>query len=182
MSNDNNRKKKRRNTKSRSQRNRRQKQVTTATEPSPLQLVTGDIMTENKVKAYAIPCNIEGVINTQIGVRFRDKYPNMAAEYIRLCEAKELKPGGVFMWKERRDNMVIFNIGVYQDQFLTLVDPKEIESAFFEIRRLAEQEGIDSIAMPPIGAGLGALRWDSARRSLEKAFRGWNGVLYVYIK
>lgn len=185
MSTDNNRKKRGRGgnrNRQQTKRTNKENQPKKVEEKSPLQYVTGDMLTENKVKAYAIPCNIEGVINTQLMVRFRDKYPNMAVEYTRMCEASEFQPGGIFLWKELRDNMCIFNVGIYQDQFLTLVDRKEVENAFHEMRRLVDQEGIDSIAMPPIGGGLGALRWDSARRSLEKAFRGWNGVIYVYVK
>jgi len=44
-----------------------------------------------------------------------------------------------------------------------------------------QNRGINSIAIPPLGCGLGGLRWDDVRPLIERAFRGIPGLrVYLY--
>jgi len=150
----------------------------------PIRYLAGDLfLNENEAKAFAQGCNIEGVMNTQISLAFRDRYPAMFLEYERRCLADppELNLGDVFLW-EARDGKWVFNLAVHENKFYKIASRKMLDRAFREMRRLADEHEIDSIAMPPIGAGMGALYWGKARSTLERAFRGWKGVLYVYVK
>jgi len=147
-----------------------------------IQYLEGDIIANpNKAKAYALNCNCEGIMNTELSVQFRNRYPQMQQEYKRLCEANELKPGDVFLWKSR-DGMWVFNVATQDDPFLKLTSRKKLERAFAEMRKQAEENNINSIAMPPLGQGVGGLYWGRTRRLLERAFKGWKGTLFVYVK
>lgn len=48
------------------------------------------------------------------------------------------------------------------------------------MREQADREGIQSIAMPRIGAGYGGLSWKKVRDIIETVFRDWQETLYVY--
>jgi len=146
--------------------------------------VAGDLFAnENNAKALAVDCNTEGVMNTQMGIAFRQKFPLMFQEYHRRCEANpaELKLGEVFLWKSV-DGTMIFNVAIQTSRFYTIAQMNIVENAFREMRKVADAEGITSIAMPPIGGGMGNLNWDKSRRALERAFGKWQGRLFVYMK
>lgn len=149
-----------------------------------IRYIAGDLFAnENEAKAFAHGCNIEGIMNTQTSISFRDKYPAMYQEYERLCTAEpvEFKLGDVFLW-EARDGFWIFNLAVHENKFFKIASRKFLDRAFRRMRQLADEHEIDSIAMPPIGAGMGGLYWGKARSSLERAFKGWKGNIYVYVK
>ncbi|MFW5748608.1 MAG: macro domain-containing protein [Chloroflexota bacterium] len=152
--------------------------------PSAIDYVTGDILAnENNARAFAFGCNAEGVMNTELTLKFRHKYPDLHEEYLRRCHAEpaEFDVGDVMKWRTR-EGMWVFVLGTQADQYLSLASSKQIDQAFQHLREQVDAENIDSIAMPPIGGGVGALRWAHSRRSLERAFKGWKGKLYVYMK
>lgn len=150
----------------------------------PIRYLTGDLLeNENNAQAFAINCNCEGIINTIVGVQFKNRFPKMAEEYRQTCEADppQFNPGDVFLW-QGREGQWVFNVATQDDPYLKLTNRKALEKAFAEMRRLAEENQIESIAMPPVGAGIGGLNWHRARRIMERAFKGWKGTLYVYVK
>ena len=44
----------------------------------------------------------------------------------------------------------------------------------------ADEDGVDSIAIPRIGAGYGGLPWRMVRPIVETVFKDWPGTLYIY--
>lgn len=149
-----------------------------------IEYVAGDLFAnQHHAKAFAIDCNTEGVMNTQMGIAFRQKYPLMYQEYLRRCEATpaELKLGDTFLW-QGSDGTLIFNLAIHTSRFYTIAQNNIVENAFREMRKIADAESIASIAMPPLGGGMGNLNWDKSRRALERAFGKWQGKLFVYTK
>jgi O-acetyl-ADP-ribose deacetylase (regulator of RNase III) len=150
----------------------------------PIRYLSGDLLeNENNAQAFAINCNCEGIINTIMAVQFKNRYPTMVEEYRRLCAADppQLTPGDVFLWRGR-DGQWVFNVATQDDPYLKLVNRKALEKAFAQMRKLAEENEIESIAMPPVGGGIGGLYWGKTRRIIERAFKGWKGTLYIYVK
>jgi hypothetical protein len=150
----------------------------------PIHYVAGDIMlNEYNANAYAIPTNCEGVMNLQSTVPFRERYPDLYLDFQRRCEDEDegYNIGDVYLY-HTRDNTAIFNVALYRNRYLVMAGHRTIEEAFRQLRSQAEELGISSIAMPPLGSGTGYLEWTRARRSLERVFRDWEGELYVYIK
>lgn len=146
--------------------------------------VAGDLFAnENKAKAFAIDCNIEGVMNTQMGIAFRNRYPQMYQEYVQLCQAepRQFRLGHVFTW-HAPDGMIVYNLAIHSSQFYSIAGVNVLDQAFREMRKQADAEGVTAIAMPSVGGGMGNLNWTRARKSLERAFNKWNGKLYVYTK
>jgi O-acetyl-ADP-ribose deacetylase (regulator of RNase III) len=150
----------------------------------PIHYTSGELFNDDqRVDAYAYGCNCEGVMNTQVAVIFRNRYPRMFEEYRQKCELDppEFELGDVFLWRGT-DNIWVFNLAVHENEFALIASRQFINKAFLAMRRQAEENDIQSIAMPPIGAGIGGLSWGKAQRVLEHAFKGWKGQLYVYVK
>ena len=64
----------------------------------PVRYIAGDLFA-NRVGAQALAhgCNCPGSMGAGIAVGFRDRYPEMYAEYRRRCKTspRELNPGDV---------------------------------------------------------------------------------------
>lgn len=150
----------------------------------PIHYIEGDLLeNEHEVRAYAIESNTEGLMNTQIAVQFRTRYPRLFEGYRAHCldETVTYEPGDIFIWEDRT-GLVVYNLAIFTDPYLTLADRSVLEQAIGELRRLVDERGLESLAMPPIGAGMGALNWRYARKILEDAFNNYEGDVYVYVK
>ena len=53
---------------------------------------------------------------------------------------------------------------------------EDIESGLAALAELIRQRGIRSIAVPPLGSGLGGLEWLEVRPRIEEALRGVNDL------
>ena len=116
-----------------------------------------------------------------IAVGFKERYPEMYEEYRRRCKAtpREFNPGDVFLWKDD-ERPWVFNLATQEDYWRSRATYDSIEAVTTAMRHLADDEGIESIAMPRIGAGYGGLSWKKCRAIIERVFEGWAGTLYIY--
>jgi len=146
----------------------------------PVKYVAGDLfVNEHGVEGLAHGCNCLGVMGAGIAVGFKTRYPQMYAEYRRLCLAspRKFNPGDCFLWREE-GKPAVFNLGTQEG--LDGATYEAVERALENMRRVADENGIKSIAMPRVGAGYGGLDWSKVRELVEKVFSTWHGTLYVY--
>jgi O-acetyl-ADP-ribose deacetylase (regulator of RNase III) len=104
--------------------------------------------------------NCVGVMGRGIALEYKYRYPEMYADYKRKCSNQFFKPGKLDIWREPEpDGRWILN-------FPTKVDwkhPSKIEYLKLGLEKFAEiykDEGITSIAFPPLGATSGGLDWE----------------------
>ena len=148
----------------------------------PIQFVSGDLfLNRYNVQAFAHGCNCKGSMGAGIAVGFKERYPQMFEEYRRRCKAtpRELNPGEVFLWKTQ-DRPSVFNLATQEDYWRSRATYATITQTLEKMKALAEQENIQTIAMPRIGAGYGGLSWKKVRAIIEQIFKDWTETLYVY--
>ena len=148
----------------------------------PIEFVTGDLFANRfNAQALAHGCNCQGSMGAGIATGFRDRYPEMFAEYRKRCKAKprEFNLGDVFLWKAG-DQPWVFNLATQEGTWRARASYEAIEAALRAMREQADQEDIISIAVPRIGAGYGGLSWRKVRTTIEEVFGNWPGTLYVY--
>lgn len=146
------------------------------------QYLSGDLFAnEHHAQALSHGCNCQGSMGAGIAVGFRQRYPAMYEEYRRRCKAtpRQFNPGDVLLWKAVQQPWV-FNLATQEDCRRSRATPEAIERALLTMCALADAEGISSIAIPRIGAGLGGLDWRQVRAIIERVFGDWAGTLYVY--
>lgn len=147
--------------------------------------IVGELLNDTRtVQAFAQGCNVEGIMNSHTSIMFRNRYPAMYQEYLELCEREdpEFTLGDVFLWQSPRDGIWVFNLAIEENSFCKVASNKVLEKSFQQMRALAEQENITSIAMPTVGGGVGGLNWGRASKLLERTFRKWKGDIFVYVK
>jgi len=131
---------------------------------------SGNIL-EADAEALVNTVNCIGYMGRGIALQFKQAYPENFKAYQKACNAKEVRPGKMFIY----DTGMMLN-PKYIINFPTkrhwrgksrIEDIKSGLSALIDdVKRLK----IKSIAVPPLGCGLGGLDWNVVRPMIEKAF------------
>lgn len=123
----------------------------------------GDMFT-TELHAIGHGVNCAGVMGAGIAKPIKEKYPNNFANYRAACRRGLLTPGKTMWCLE--DGMNIFNMASQR------VPGRDAQygwlfSSTLDAATQAVQAGLDSIAIPMIGCGIGGLEWDYVRKNLE---------------
>jgi O-acetyl-ADP-ribose deacetylase (regulator of RNase III) len=147
-----------------------------------IEFVTGDIFA-NRFGAQAIAhgCNCEGSMGAGVAKGVKERYPQLFEEYRRRCKAvpREFNLGDAFLWKTN-DQPWVFNLATQERFWHARASYEAIDLALSNMRLQADEERIQAIGLPRIGAGYGGLSWKKVRAIVERVFGGWPGSLYVY--
>src|SRR5438874_7592451 len=109
----------------------------------PVEFVKGDLFANRfQAKALAHGCNCQGSMGAGIATGFRDRYPEMFAEYRRRCKAKprEFNLGDVFLWKAE-DQPRVFNLATQEGTYRARASYEAIATALKTMREQADREG-----------------------------------------
>ncbi len=136
----------------------------------------GDILNAD-AEALVNTVNCVGIMGRGIALQFKNAYPENFKAYAAACRREEVRPGRMF----------VFETG-------TLTNPKyiinfptkrhwrgksrmeDIEAGLAALVHEVRVREIRSIAIPPLGSGLGGLDWPDVRERIEAALRGFNDV------
>jgi O-acetyl-ADP-ribose deacetylase (regulator of RNase III)/catechol 2,3-dioxygenase-like lactoylglutathione lyase family enzyme len=147
-----------------------------------IEFVSGDLFANtHAAAALAHGCNCQGSMGAGIAKGFRDRYPAMYEQFRAKCKAipREFNLGDAWLWKNEGQPWV-FNLGTQEGIWRARASYEAIETALNRMKQLADDEGIDRIAIPRIGVGYGGLSWKKVRTIVERAFADWAGRLIVY--
>ena len=117
---------------------------------------TGDLFTSD-APAIGHGVNCQGVMGAGIARTFRDKYPGMYKWYRECCQGNSLKPGEVLDWADD-EGKIILNI-VTQDLPGANAKFTYLIAGLVNACVYLKYDGIDRLAIPRIGCGIGGLNW-----------------------
>lgn len=98
-----------------------------------------------------------------IATAFKTKWPEMHQEYRELCKDGLFSLGDVFVWAD--EGVTVFNLAT-QPGFRGGATLEAVRISVRSMIKRAEEEGIRSIALPRVGAGLGGLEWTDVKMLL----------------
>lgn len=136
----------------------------------------GDIL-QADAEALVNTVNCVGIMGRGIALQFRKEFPENYDAYRAVCDRGELHLG----------MMLVFSLNRLQSPRYIINFPTKrhwkgnsrIEDIRAGLKSLVEevrQRGITSVAVPPLGCGLGGLNWDQVRPLIEEAFSHLPGV------
>ncbi len=139
--------------------------------------VKGDILAD-EAEALVNTVNCVGVMGRGIALQFKRAFPENFKEYARACAQGEVQPGRMF----------VHTTGMLTGPRLIINFPTKrhwrsksrIEDIASGLEALAEtirEYQIESIAIPPLGSGLGGLDWSQVRPLIDEALQDLPGVL-----
>jgi O-acetyl-ADP-ribose deacetylase (regulator of RNase III) len=134
---------------------------------------TGDLLLED-VDALVNAVNCVGIMGRGIALQFKKKFPQNYVAYEKACNEKEIVPGRVFVHETGSllNPRLIINFPTKRHwRNPSLLE--DIEAGLKDLVRVIRDYHIQSIALPPLGCGLGGLSWNSVRALMEN----WLGKL-----
>jgi O-acetyl-ADP-ribose deacetylase (regulator of RNase III) len=133
-------------------------------------LTSGDLF-EAGTDALINTVNCVGIMGRGVALQFKKAYPANFREYEAACKAGEVQPGHMF----------VHETGKFSPRFIVNFPTKrhwkgksrieDIDSGLVALAAAIKAHGIKSIAIPPLGAGLGGLDWNDVLPRIKSALQ-----------
>ena len=125
---------------------------------------TGNIF-ESSAQVITNMINCEGVMGKGLALQFKKKFPQMFHEYKIRCDRKEVQLGCPYLWEDERVQILNFPT---KDRWREKPNLIDIEKGLKFLAENYTSLGICSLALPPLGCGLGGLEWNEVQPIIEK--------------
>lgn len=141
-----------------------------------IEFVRGNIL-EADVQALVNTVNCVGYMGRGIAAQFKHAFPDNFKAYQTTCKRGELRPGILFVFETGRltSPQYIINFPTKR-HWRGKSRIKDIEAGLSALVKEIQARGIGSIAVPPLGCGLGGLKWEEVKPLIEKTFASLHGV------
>jgi O-acetyl-ADP-ribose deacetylase (regulator of RNase III) len=101
--------------------------------------------------------NCVGVMGKGVALEFRKRFPDMYADYVKACEAGEVRLGRPYVYR-RTVAPWILNFPTKND-WRSASKLSDIIAGLEYLEKHYREWGITSLAVPPLGCGQGQLDW-----------------------
>ena len=140
---------------------------------------TGDMLSED-VDALVNSVNCVGVMGRGIALEFKKAFPDNFRAYAAACEREEVQIGQMFVFETSHLTgpryIVNFPTKRHWKENSRMED---IEAGVAALVQEISERRIRSIALPPLGSGLGGLEWPAVRKLIEEGLRDIGDVRIV---
>lgn len=136
-----------------------------------IKLTKGDLLKAD-VEALVNTVNTEGFMGKGIALQFKRAFPDNYEKYAAACKQGRVKTGEMFVTPVRRlDSGVKYIINFpTKEKWRAKSKLEYIRSGLQALLQEVAGRGIKSIAVPPLGCGLGGLPWATVKKLIEEAF------------
>ena len=127
----------------------------------------GDILRE-QAEALVNTVNCVGVMGRGIALQFKNAFPDNFKTYAAACKNDEVQPGRMFVHETGK---------LFHPRFIINFPTKrhwrgksrmeDIEAGLKALAETIRLHNIRSIAIPPLGSGLGGLEWADVKQRIE---------------
>ena len=135
-----------------------------------------DIFNAN-AEALVNTVNCVGVMGRGIALQFKKHFPENFAEYEKACKQNEVVPGKMFV--HSTGSMInprfVINFPTKR-HWRGSSRLEDIEAGLIALKNVIIQNNIKSIAIPPLGCGLGGLDWSIVKSKIELALNDLTDV------
>lgn len=144
-----------------------------------IELAVGDIL-KAKADALVNTVNCVGVMGRGIALQFSKAFPDVLKAYEAACKRGDVQPGKVISYDLSRLEQPHFVINVpTKRHWRGKSRMEDIDAGLTALVAEVQRLGIKSIAVPPLGCGLGGLDWKDVRPRIEKAFESLRDVRVI---
>jgi O-acetyl-ADP-ribose deacetylase (regulator of RNase III) len=133
-----------------------------------IEYVTGDILASD-AEALVNTVNCVGIMGRGIALQFKNAFPENFKTYAKACDLEQVQPGRMFVFENNRlhEPKYIINFPTKR-HWKGKSRMADIESGLIALKHEITERKIRSIAIPPLGSGLGGLDWSEVRPRIEK--------------
>lgn len=135
-----------------------------------IRFTKGDLLNSD-VEALVNTVNCVGIMGRGIALQFKKMYPDNFQAYAAACALNEVTPGTMFIFEteEMTNPKYIINFPTKR-HWRGNSKIEDIESGLAALKEDVRRLGIRSIALPPLGSGLGGLPWPATKERIIQAF------------
>ena len=142
-----------------------------------INFITGNIL-ESNADAIVNPVNCEGYMGKGLAYQIKKQYPKTYEDYSVACKQGRLKIGQIHCFKENEKMIINFPT---KDKWRAKSKISYITDALQQLIHLLRDSNIKSIAIPPLGCGLGGLNWEEVKQILLEYLEPIACTLDIYI-
>lgn len=140
---------------------------------------TGDIF-KSSAQVITNTVNCVGVMGKGLALAYKKKFPEMFQDYKTKCDKGKVNPAQPYLWENDSIQILNFPTKRHWKQNSLLSD---IEEGLKYLSKNYAQMGISSLALPPLGCGLGGLDWSDVKNLINKYLGPIEDLdVYVYEK
>lgn len=141
-----------------------------------IEIKRGDLLKQD-AEALVNAVNCVGVMGRGIALQFRKAFPENYRVYEVACKRGEVQPGSMLVVETHELTNLRYLINFptkrhWRDKSRIT----DIECGLEALVREVMDRGVSSIAIPPLGCGLGGLKWSEVRPRIERALGKVPGV------
>jgi O-acetyl-ADP-ribose deacetylase (regulator of RNase III) len=136
-----------------------------------IEFTSGDIL-KDESEAIVNTVNCVGVMGRGIALQFKNTWPENFKAYEAACKRQEVQPGRMFIFDTERLTFPRYIINFpTKRHWKGKSRMEDIESGLVALSSELRGRGIRSVAIPPLGSGLGGLDWNYVRPRIEAALK-----------
>lgn len=123
------------------------------------------------VEAIVNTVNCEGVMGKGIALQCKKAFPDNYDAYLKACKKGDVKPGSMFVYETKQifNSRYIINFPTKR-HWREFSRYEDLETGLQALLSEIQNRNIRSIAIPPLGCGLGGLDWAVVKPMIMKTF------------
>ncbi|MBP7776367.1 MAG: macro domain-containing protein [Acidobacteria bacterium] len=148
-----------------------------------IHLVSGDILrTRAQVLAHGVAPN--DPMTQGLALAIREMYPALHKDYHHWCSQQHPKPGSAWLWGAA-GGVRIVNLLTQEGGYGVGARPgratlHNVREALRALAKMVAKEGFESVALPKLATGVGALAWSDVLPVIEDRMGALGIPVYVY--
>jgi len=145
-----------------------------------LEFTHGNIL-RAETEAIVCPVNCSGVLGSGLALQFKRVFARNFFNYKEKCRNGEVKPGKMLVFETMRQSgpKYIINFPI-KDHWQDKASIATIETGLTDLKKTIKDLNIQSIAIPALGVGYGALRWEEVKPILTKHLSNLDAHVFVF--
>src|ERR1700732_3464613 len=148
-------------------------------EAGMIEYKTGDVLAAD-AEALVNTVNCVGIMGRGIALQFKNAFPENFKAYKAACDREAVQPGQMFVFEtgQMTNPKYIINFPTKR-HWRGKSRMEDIEAGLSALTEEIRTRHIQSIALPPLGSGLGGLDWRDVRPRIEEALRPLDNIQVV---
>jgi O-acetyl-ADP-ribose deacetylase (regulator of RNase III) len=141
-----------------------------------IEYAQGDLL-RTDAEALVNTVNCVGIMGRGIALQFRHTFPDNFKAYETACKREQVQPGRMFVYETGWITNPKYIINFPTKRGKSRIE--DIDMGLIALRSEVTKRKIRSIAIPPLGSGLGGLQWSEVKPRIEKAMMDLDNVKVI---
>ncbi len=147
--------------------------------------VSGDVML-SKAQAIAHGVAPHDHFENGLALSLRQDHPSMAKDFRHWCHQTNPKSGGAWIWSSANGTRIV-NLLTQEPSSAHdhsghpgAATLQHVSHALRALKKIIQDEGIKSVALPRLATGVGGLKWEDVKPLIYSALEDSGADVYVY--